>query len=88
MLGKCFENSIHFLRYFGSHLIHIDVSSANISLCETFWAYVIPSISFVLLFLISNNSTANMSTYGDATSPWETFYSSRIFLVSSPPRRM
>ena len=49
ILAKCFKNSIHLLRQFGSLLIKIEVSSANVSLLDSFWAQLIPCISFVLL---------------------------------------
>ena len=61
--------------------MHINVSSANISLRDYFWTYVILSISFVLLILIINNSTPNMNTNGDTASPLGTPCSRRIYLL-------
>ena len=68
--------------------MNIEVSSAKVSERDACVAYFIPSISCVLLILVSNNSTVRINTYGETTSPWGTPCSKSIFLVSSPPRRM
>ena len=68
--------------------MNIEVLSAKVSERDALVAYFIPSISCVLLILVSNNSTVRINTYGETTSPWGTPCSKSIFLVSSPPRMM
>ena len=84
IFAKYFKNPIHFLRYSGFLLINMDVSSVNVSERNSFFAYVIPSISLVLLILIYNNLTDKIKTYRETTSTC----SNRIFLVNSVLRRM
>ena len=66
--------------------MNIEVSSAKVSERDALVAYFIPSISCVLLILVSNNSTVRINTYGETTSPWGTPCSKSIssWLVHLP----